>query len=732
MTTTACGVLDNIGSFGMWCIGQHWFISHVVYWTTLVHFACGVLDNIGSFRMWCIGQHWFISHVVYWTTLVHFACGVLDNIGSFGMWCIGQHWFISHVVYWTTLVHFACGVLDNIGSFRMWCIGQHWFISHVVYWTTLVHFACGVLDNIGSFRMWCIGQHWFFWHVVYWTTLVHFACGVLDNIGSFRMWCIGQHWFISHVVYWTTLVHFACGVLDNIVSFRMWCIGQHWFISHVVYWTTLVHFTCGVLDNIVSFRMWCIGQHWFISHVVYWTTLVHFACGVLDNIGSFRRMWCIGQHWFISHVVYWTTLVHFACGVLDNIGSFRMWCIGQHWFISSHVVYWTTLVHFACGVLDNIGSFRMWGVVLLEANFEAIPINQCAYDGGLFSGTHRCNRQSTECKYIPSSTLQWGSYLCVCKEGYSFPTPNAANKFFDGRSVERAYLEFVRNVSSDYSNELNCLPMSTTPASTTPLGGEGDPIVAFDFLVRGIPLGIQSFCMTVSLVIAIVILCFRKTKVMRTSIWALLEMLLLGAILLYATVVLQYFEPTTTTCLLLPWLREMGFAIVYGVLVLKIYRILAEFQSRKAHRVHVRDKDLLKYLAVIMIVVIAYMSAWTAVNMDHLRNNSTILERLYTKDRLAYTLCRAMWWDYVIEAGEFIFLCFGIYMCYCIRSAPTEYSEGRFITGAICYEAIVSTIFYILRHMWWYEMHPDHLFLMFFLRCQLTVTVVLLIILGPK
>ncbi|KAK6961403.1 G-protein coupled receptor 158 [Biomphalaria glabrata] len=372
------------------------------------------------------------------------------------------------------------------------------------------------------------------------------------------------------------------------------------------------------------------------------------------------------------------------------------------------------------------------GVVLLEANFEAIPINQCAYDGGLFSGTHRCNRQSTECKYIPSSTLQWGSYLCVCKEGYSFPTPNAANKFFDGRSVERAYLEFVRNVSSDYSNELNCLPMSTTPASTTPLGGEGDPIVAFDFLVRGIPLGIQSFCMTVSLVIAIVILCFRKTKVMRTSIWALLEMLLLGAILLYATVVLQYFEPTTTTCLLLPWLREMGFAIVYGVLVLKIYRILAEFQSRKAHRVHVRDKDLLKYLAVIMIVVIAYMSAWTAVNMDHLRNNSTILERLYTKERLAYTLCRAMWWDYVIEAGEFIFLCFGIYMCYCIRSAPTEYSEGRFITGAICYEAIVSTIFYILRHLWWYEMHPDHLFLMFFLRCQLTVTVVLLIILGPK
>ncbi|CAL1546891.1 unnamed protein product, partial [Lymnaea stagnalis] len=305
--------------------------------------------------------------------------------------------------------------------------------------------------------------------------------------------------------------------------------------------------------------------------------------------------------------------------------------------------------------------------------------------GGLFSGSHRCIRSSTECKNIPSTKLQAGNYKCVCKEGYRFPTPSSASQFFEGRAVERAYLDFVRNNSSNYTNDFSCMPMPTTPPSTTPLGGEGEPIVAFDFLARGIPLGIQSFCMTVSVVIGIVILCFRKTKVMRSSIWVLLEMLLFGAILLYATVVIQYFEPTTLTCLLLPWCREMGFAIVYGVLVLKIYRILAEFQSRKAHRVHVRDKDLLKYLAVILTVVIAYMSAWTAVNMDHLSSNSTILERLHTKDNKAYTLCRAMWWDYVIEAGEFIFLCFGIYMCYCVRSAPTEYSEGRFITGAISY-----------------------------------------------
>ena len=46
------------------------------------------------------------------------------------------------------------------------------------------------------------------------------------------------------------------------------------------------------------------------------------------------------------------------------------------------------------------------------------------------------------------------------------------------------------------------------------------------------------------------------------------------------------------------------------------FRLLADFQSRKAHRVHVRDKDLLKYLLCIVVVVTGYMAAWTAVNID--------------------------------------------------------------------------------------------------------------------
>lgn len=83
-----------------------------------------------------------------------------------------------------------------------------------------------------------------------------------------------------------------------------------------------------------------------------------------------------------------------------------------------------------------------------------------------------------------------------------------------------------------------------------------------------------------------------------------------------------------------------------------VSRLLSEFQSRKAHRVHVRDKDLLKYLCCVIIVVLGYMSAWTTVTYDHIDNGEVILEYGVTKDKLKYVVCKSGWWEYVVEIGK--------------------------------------------------------------------------------
>lgn len=78
----------------------------------------------------------------------------------------------------------------------------------------------------------------------------------------------------------------------------------------------------------------------------------------------------------------------------------------------------------------------------------------------------------------------------------------------------------------------------------------------------------------------------------------------------------RHFEPTSVTCLLAPWLRELGFSIFYGSILIKLYKILTEFQTRKAHRVLFRDKDQLVYLLAVVLIVVGYMSAWTALMID--------------------------------------------------------------------------------------------------------------------
>lgn len=65
-------------------------------------------------------------------------------------------------------------------------------------------------------------------------------------------------------------------------------------------------------------------------------------------------------------------------------------------------------------------------------------------------------------------------------------------------------------------------------------------------------------------------------------------------------IIVRFFEPSLLQCLLEPWARELGFIICYGAIILKLYRHLIDFRTRKAHRWIVKDTDLLKYLLIMV------------------------------------------------------------------------------------------------------------------------------------
>ncbi|KAL1482982.1 hypothetical protein MTO96_033448 [Rhipicephalus appendiculatus] len=165
-------------------------------------------------------------------------------------------------------------------------------------------------------------------------------------------------------------------------------------------------------------------------------------------------------------------------------------------------------------------------------------------------------------------------------------------------------------------------------------------------------------------------------------------------------------------------------------------RILAEFRTRKAHRVCVRDKDLLKYLLGLVLVVAGYMSAWTAVVMDNWEKGHSILQVARAaghRSALRFLVCRALWWDYVTEFGEALFMLLGIYLAYCIRNAKVEYyTEKWTLCCSVYIETLFSLSMYIIRHALAAVLEPDHVFLLYFIRCHCTVTVILFLVFAPQ
>lgn len=82
--------------------------------------------------------------------------------------------------------------------------------------------------------------------------------------------------------------------------------------------------------------------------------------------------------------------------------------------------------------------------------------------------------------------------------------------------------------------------------------------------------------------------------------------------------------------------------------------------------------------------------------VNHVTFHSTLNYRdhsgTYTENATVYLIC----FDFF--SGEFLFLCFGVYLCYCIRAAPSDYLEARYVSWAIYNETVASALLHITRY----------------------------------
>ncbi|KAG8443280.1 hypothetical protein GDO86_011905 [Hymenochirus boettgeri] len=369
-----------------------------------------------------------------------------------------------------------------------------------------------------------------------------------------------------------------------------------------------------------------------------------------------------------------------------------------------------------------VREFR--GVLKVDIDLQNIDIDQCANEGW-FSGTHRCQHNSSKCSPIKGRGFILGAYKCNCTAGFYHPSdrfsvngfqrPNLVNHFTRGEISEEEY---------------KCLPCREGCSNCT----DDTPCYAQeDKYLRIAIISFQAFCMLLDFISMLVVYHFRRAKSVRASGLILLETVLFGSLLLYFPVVILYFEPSTFRCILLRWVRLLGYATVYGMVTLKLYRVLKVFLSRTAQRIpYMTSCRVMRMLSVILLLVLWFLAAWTSAVCQNMERNIPLIIEGETSDNLKFKMCLIDRWDYMMAVAEFLFLLWGVYLCYAVRTVPSAFHEPRYMAIAVHNELIVSAIFHAIRFVLAEKLQPDWMLMLFFVHTHLTVTVTVGLLLVPK
>ncbi|XP_047668809.1 probable G-protein coupled receptor 158 isoform X1 [Tachysurus fulvidraco] len=362
------------------------------------------------------------------------------------------------------------------------------------------------------------------------------------------------------------------------------------------------------------------------------------------------------------------------------------------------------------------------GVVRVDVSLQDVDIDQCS-SSGWFSGTHRCNLTSMECKAIPGHGFVLDKYKCQCRRGFYQHSRVALNGFSKAQGDGYAGAE-PTDVSA------RCLPCQDGCVfcrDDTPCLAQEDGVL------RLAVISFQSLCVLLDCVCMTVVYRFRRNKRIKSSGFLLLEAILSGSTLLYLPVMILYFRPNVLHCILLRWARLLGFATVYGTVILKLFRVLKVFLSRTAQRIpYMTSCRVLRLLGAILLVVLWFLVAWTSVVCQSHDAHHGLVEEGVTLEGLQFSMCKLDRWDYMMAVAELLFLLWGVYLCYAVRTVPSAFHEPRYMAVAIYNELLVSAIFHIIRFTLAPGLHPDWMLMLCFVHTHLTVTVTLGLLLVPK
>ncbi|XP_048782624.1 probable G-protein coupled receptor 179 [Lagopus muta] len=350
------------------------------------------------------------------------------------------------------------------------------------------------------------------------------------------------------------------------------------------------------------------------------------------------------------------------------------------------------------------------GAVRVDIELRDVGIDQCDSGTGWFAGTHRCDLNSTQCVPQQNRGFVLGQYACRCKPGFYGLSGGAVPPEDAARLACRRCREGCANCRDDAPCE-----------------------VQEDRALRAAVLCCQACCMLAVFLCMLLAYHCRRSKRIRASGVVLLETILFGSLLLYFPVFILYFKPSTFRCIALRWVRVLGFAIVYGTITLKLYRVLRAFLVRAAQRVsYTASGRVLRALGLLLLPPLWFLAAWTVAALENVGRNVPLVVRAQTARGLNFSVCSHDRWDYMMVVAELLLLLWGSALCWAARAVPSAFHEPRYMGIALHNELLLSAAFHAVRFIAVPSLHPDWMLLLCFAHTHGTVTVTLGLLFVPK
>ncbi|KAJ3412612.1 hypothetical protein HDV05_000480 [Chytridiales sp. JEL 0842] len=228
-----------------------------------------------------------------------------------------------------------------------------------------------------------------------------------------------------------------------------------------------------------------------------------------------------------------------------------------------------------------------------------------------------------------------------------------------------------------------------------------------------------------------------KMKIFVASAPRFLTLIIVGANISFISIWLfSQYPMNDSSCIVYGWLKYMGFATVFGALILKTYRISVIFTQKKIRKsgLKLNDTTLFMYFAVFLCLWAALMIVWTVIpsqrpylqvdSLPILAKNGTIIQINTTPH------CNFGSYNYINLAAMIITLTFGVALTWSIRQTPSAFNESRWIAFGLYNWVVIGVVLNAISNF--AVSDPDTTFVMEALTAIITQTGVVGLLFVPK